>query len=275
MRNIKIEMMLQLMAEGGTAAAGDGGGDGVKVDTGTETAAPAVDLEAEFDALVKGDGKYREIYGKRQQKAVQQRMRGVEGTVAKYNALSPALDILAARYGTTADDPKLAQMISEDKELLEDKAIRNGTNSETELALARAAAAEQRANGLVARILADQDYQRWTTQAQQVAAEFPGFDLEAELQNEQFRNLLQNFNLDVRGAYMALHSEDAIRHVRETATKKVTDTVAAGKARPVENGTGRQAAASTGTSPMKMSSAEFKAVQERIARGEVVDFTRR
>lgn len=264
---------LQLMAEGGDAgASGDNGQDAAGDDAAE--AAEEVDLDAEFDGLTKKDGKYREAYGKKLQKAIQERTKVLRGQVERLNSLGPALDILAAKYGTTADDPNLAKLIAEDKSLLEDRAMRNGNTPETEAALVRAQAGQRKAEEAIMRLLADQDAKAWEQQAKELEQKFPDANVREALGNQQFRALMQApYNLDFKKAYMVMYGDDLIEQAVKKERKRVTDTVAAGAKRPRENGMGNQQGAAVGIDPMTMSKEQYKEYVKRIERGERVSFS--
>ena len=267
---------LQLMAEGaeGAAAADAGSPEQDAEETAQAEQQPETeDLEAEFDALVKKDGKFREVFGKRVQSAVQARSRSMKATVERYNSFAPALEVLAARYGMSVDDPGLAGKIAGDKQLLENMAMENGTSADVEFELAKARAAQQRAEGLVQQIMADREMQSWMQQAEDMKAEHPDFDLDTEMQNPEFQKLLRN-GVTMEGAYLALHFNDVKSRMAANAEKKVTDAVAAGARRPRENGMGSAAGASVGADPMKLSKAEFEDYLKRIERGERVSFSK-
>ena len=115
-------LWLQLMAESAGGAETGAGAEAPEVpeDAQQEPEAPKPEnLEAEFDALVKGDGKYKEIFGKRVQKAALDRNRSLRATVDRFNTFGPALEMMAARYGMSVDDPALADKIANDKSLLD------------------------------------------------------------------------------------------------------------------------------------------------------------
>lgn len=269
--------ILQLMAEGGQNG-GEGqaeAGGGSQDAAGNETPAAAPeDLNAEFDALVKGDGKYRDVYGKRVQKAVFERMKGTKAAVDRLNSFSGAFEVLAARYGCAPDDPELANKIAQDTGLLDEVAMKNGRDPGTEMELARARAQSEQANALIQRILADQEMQRWQAEAAELQAKYPDFNLDEQMQNPDFTDLLRNHNVTLEGAYMALNHDKVIQQTVRRAEKRVMDTVAAGKNRPRENGMGSQAGAAMSKDPMQMSTAEIRKWQEAVARGERVSFAR-
>ena len=267
---LKEKNWMQLMAEGG-----DAGGEAAAEAAETaepEAEAAAPDLEAEFGDLVKRGGKYHDAYGKMMQKAVAQRLKGSNAKVERLNSFGPAFEVLAARYGMRADDPGLADAIAKDAALLDEVALKNNRDSQTELAIRQAQAQTAQAEALIQRMLADQDMARWQQEAAELQAEYPDFDLNEEMANPDFLNLIKN-NVTMKGAYMALHHDDVIQRTVRKTEKKVTDTVAAGKARPRENGTGSTAGATLGKNPMDMSSAEFREAMKRVERGERLDFS--
>lgn len=266
---------LQLMAEGA-----EGAGEADNGSTGQEAEVTEAlpeqqpeDLEAEFDALTKKDGKYREVFGKRVQKAVMERNKGLRATVDRFNSFAPALEVMAARYGMSVDDPALADKIANDKSLLENMAMENGNSTDVEFQLAKARSAQQRAEGLVKQIMAEREMQTWMKQAEDMKGEYPEFDLQTEMQNPEFQKLLRN-GVTMEGAYMALHFGDVKARMTARAEKKVTDAVAAGAKRPRENGMGSQAGAAMTADPAKMSKEEFNDYMRRVERGERISFSK-
>lgn len=279
MENVLTWMNLQLMAEGeGGEASGSGGTDASP--QGSQTAEAAAenppDLEKEFDALVKGEGKYKDVFGKRVASMVNKRMQGTQETVKKYNAMTPMLEVLAARYDMAADDPALIEKVANDPSLLENRALRNGSTADTELRVARAEAAERRAKDVLRGMMARQDAEKWQTQAEALKREYPEFDFDTAMQDPRFRDLLTNprYNgmFDVKTAFMALHGDEAVAQAVQNTQKRTAAAVAAGKSRPRENGSGSQASAVVRANPAEMSKADFKKYVDMVSRGEKVSF---
>lgn len=269
------QFRLQLMAEGGDgAAAGAAEAAEGQAAAGTGAAQPAVDYDAEFESLIKGDGKYREAYGKRVQQAVMQRTKGMRASIDRLNSFSQAFEVLGARYGLPSDSPELAQRIAADQSLLDEIALKNGRDSAAELELARAREQTMKAQNLIRQMMSDQQYTQWAQQASELQAEYPDFNLDAELQDPRFKDLMVNYGIDMKGAYMALHGDDVVRQSVSKARKQAAETVAAGKNRPRENGMGQQNAAAISVDPMKMSSDEFRKWRQKIEAGERVSFTK-
>ena len=82
------------------------------VQYGTEAAGPADagqgenisadDRAAKFEALIRGD--YKDLYEAKLKDTISRRLKGTEETVRRYEALVPALDNLASKYGVDAKD---------------------------------------------------------------------------------------------------------------------------------------------------------------------------
>lgn len=274
-RNLKETPFLQLLAEEGEGSVGEA----QPARTGEASPAPegsgekpAEDLNAEFDALVKGEGKFREIYGRRMQRAALERTKGMRAAVDRLNSFSGAFEVLAARYGTTADDPALAEKIANDAALLSEAAERKGGTASAELELAAMRAQKEQAEALIQHILADQEVQRWQREAETLAEKYPGFQLEEQLADPNFAGLLRSGSVSLEGAYLALNHDRVLEELTRRAEKKAADAVAAGKSRPRENAMGSGAGVTMSRDPMRLSPEEFRKWQDAVARGERVSF---
>lgn len=262
---------LQLLAEGGSeGGAADNGGQQT-AEAGTEQ--QPENLDAEFDAMVKGDGKFREVYGKRVQKAVFDRMKTTKASVDRLNSFAPAFEVLAARYGISPDDPALAEKIAQDTGLLDEVALRNGRDAQTEMEIQRYKAQSEQANAMIQRILADQQMDKWMQEAEELKQRYPDFSLEEQMENPAFADLLQNHHVTMEGAYLALNHDSVIQQTVRRTEKRAADAVAAGKNRPRENGMGSQAGAAMSKDPMQMTKEEFRRWEEAVSRGERVSFS--
>lgn len=250
-----------------------------------EEAAPAAaeqisteERTAKFEELIKGE--YKDLYDARVQDIIRQRLRGNEATVQKYNALSPVLELLAGKYGVKADDVEaLSKAIEEDESFYEDEALEKGMTvqqvkeirkMERENAQLRAQMEAQRS-----RQQADAQYAAWTQQAEQVKQIYPGFDIRAEIQNEQFRNLLMS-NVPVQTAYEVVHKDElipaAMQFTAQKVTEKVANAVRAGQRRPAEGAMAGPGAVSIKSDVSQLTRADREEIARRVARGEKIRF---
>ena len=117
----------------------------------------------------------------------------------------------------------------------------------------------------------NKQYEAWEQQAEEARKLYPNLDLNVESQNPQFRQLLMA-GVDVGTAYLALHRDDvlagAMQATAKTVEQKLSNKIAAGNARPAENGSSGQSAAVIKADPSKWTRADREEVRRRAARGE-------
>ena len=297
---------LQLFAEG--AGAGDGGtaeGQGV---TGAaalpqtkgeknnplagvkygiqEESAPAAEVQsvaqpdrnAEFEKLIKGE--YKDLYDARVQDTIQKRLKGQKDIVDKFNALNPTLELMASKYGVDAGDIEaLNKAIQEDDSYYEQEALEKGMTvqqlkeirrMERENAdlKAQMEEAQRQENG-------KKLYAAWMQQAEETKKVYPSFNLEAEMADQKFLDLLRS-NIDVRTAYEVLHKDDIIRgamqFTAQTVEGKIAKKIASNGARPSENGMSSQSAAVVKSDVSQLSKADRAEIIRRVQRGEKIRF---
>ena len=310
----KIPMLnLQLFAEGagGTGAgAGDGGtaqGQGVTAAAALpqtkgaksnplasvkygiqEDAAPAAevqktteaqpDLNAEFEKLIKGQ--YKEQYDARVQDTIQKRLKGSKETVDKYNALSPTLELLAKKYGVDAADIEaLNKAIQDDDSYFEEEALEKGMSVQQLKEFKKM----ERDNAELRKQMQDQQQKQnadklvasWMNQAEEAKKVYPSLDLNAEMQNPRFIDLLRS-NIDVRTAYEVIHKDDIIRgamqFTAQTVESKIAKKIAAGGSRPAENGMSSGSPAVVKSDVSQLSKADRQEIIRRVQRGEKIRF---
>ena len=305
-------LSLQLFAEGGSASAGAGDGGtaqgqgetavaalpqtkGAKsnplanVKYGIQDAAPAAevqevstvaqpDLDAEFEALIKG--KYKAQYDARTQDTIQKRLKNSKETVDRYNALTPTLEMLGKKYGVDANDIEaLNKAIQEDDSYYEEEALEKGISvqqlkdirkmeRENAALKAQMEEAQRQENG-------KKLYAAWMQQAEEAKKVYPSFDIQTEMANPKFVDLLRS-NIDVRTAYEVLHKDDIIRgamqFTAQTVESKIAKKVASNGARPSENGMSSQSAAVVKSDVSQLSKADRAEIIRRVQRGEKIRF---
>ena len=299
---------LQLFAEGGAGAgAGDGGtaeGQGVteavalpqtkgekknplaNVKYGIQEDAPVAEVQktatpdrnAEFDALIKGE--YKDLYDAKMQDTIQKRLKGHKELETKYNSLQPVLEILGKKHGVDATDIEaLTKAIEEDDSYFEDEALEKGMTVqqlkefkkiERENAEFKAQMEEQKRQENGQKL-----YAAWMNQAEETKTIYPSFDLQAEMNNPKFVDLLRS-NIDVRTAYEVLHKDDIIRgamqFTAQTVESKLSKKIASNGARPNESGMSSQSAAVVKSDVSQLSKADRAEIIRRVQRGEKIRF---
>ena len=294
---------LQLFAEG--SGTGDGGASGVTGEAAVpqtkgaknpladvqygiqqdaqaaavqETVETPVDRNAEFDKLIKGE--YKDLYDAKVQDTVQKRLKGTKETVDKYNALAPTLEILAKKYGVDVNDINaLNTAIEDDDAYFEEEALEKGITvqqlkdirkMEKENAELKRQMQERTSQENAAKL-----YAAWMEQAESAKQVYPSFDLQAEMQNPRFVDLLRS-NVDVRTAYEVLHKDEiipaAMQFTAQKVEQKLTNKIIANGARPTENGIHSQSAAQVKSDVSQLSKADRAEIARRVARGEKISF---
>lgn len=306
-KNTILKLQLQLFAEGGGAEGGTGaeGTTGemgaaavpqkkgaksnplAEVKYGIQDDAPAAEVQqgevepdrnAEFEKLIKGE--YKDLYDARMQKTIQERLKSSKEIVEKYNSLQSTLEILANKYGVKADDvDALNKAIEEDDSYFEDEALEKGITVEQLKEIRRM----ERENADLKRQMSEQQtqenasriYAGWLQQAEEAKAVYPSFNLDAELANQQFVDLLRA-QIPVRTAYEVIHKDDiipaAMQFTAKTIEQKLVNKIVAGGARPTENGLNSQSASLTKSDVSQLTKADRKEIVRRVMNGEKIRF---
>lgn len=243
----------------------------------SEAVAPP-DRNAEFERLIKGE--YKDLYDAKVQETVRRRHEKVKETVDKYNALTPTLEILAKKYGVSADDAEaLGRAVEEDSSYYEEEAMQKGVTVEElkrvkkierENAELRKFKQEQQAREQSAKLYSD-----LMAQAKNIKTVYPSFDLDAEMKNPEFVRILRA-GIDMQTAFEVLHKDEiipaAMQYTARAVEEKLANKMMANGTRPSENGMSAQSAAITKSDVTKLTKADLKEIQKRVARGEKISF---
>ena len=238
----------------------------------------AEERAAKFEALIKGE--YKDLYDAKMQDTIQKRLKGTKDTVDKYNALAPTLETLAKKYGVDPTDIEaLNHAIDEDNTFFEDEALEKGISVEQLKEIRKIerenADLKKQMREQSVRENADRIYAGWLEQSDALKQIYPNFDLDAEIKNPRFVDLLKN-NVDVRTAYEVLHKDDIIRgamqFTADTVQTKLANNIIAGRNRPSENGIGQTSPAVVKNDATQLSRADREEIIRRVARGEKIRF---
>ena len=303
-----ISLNLQLFAGGGGVSAGaPSTGNTAAVNSAgenTSTASNPIEDEAtvqpkviygkqensiperkSFEELVKGD--YKDEAKAYMDKAFSRRMGKMQetndGLSAENAKMRQILEMSNIRYGldpasaTFLDD--FAAKVQDDTKLYEDEALEAGMKVEDYIKLKKAESiieqnkrdeADREANALI-----DNHVRKISDEAAQLVTEFPNFNLEAEIQNEKFRKLIDppelgGSGISVRDAFFAIHHNDIMKSYAQTAatqaTEQVANAVARNKARPRENGLSKSTPTTIKDDPSKFTKEDFDRIHEEYIR---------
>ena len=251
----------------------------VQTDTTVAESVEAPDRNAEFEKLIKGE--YKDLYDARVQDTIQKRLKGTKETVDKYNALSPTLELLAKKYGVDSTDIEaLNKAIEEDDAYYEEEALEKGLTVEQLKEIRKM----EKENVELKRQMQEQNakekgaqlYAQWMEQGEKTKSVYPSFDLRAEMNNQQFVDLLKA-NIDVRTAYEVIHKDEiipaAMQFTAKAVEQKLTQKIIANGARPTENGISSQSSVVTKSDVSQLSKDDIAEVIRRVARGERISFS--
>ncbi len=118
-------------------------------------------------------------------------------------------------------------------------------------------------------------YEVWMEQAEQTKAMYPGFDLDAQMADPRFLNLLKA-QVDIRTAYEVLHQDQlipaAMAYAARAVEDKLTRRMSSQAQRPAENASNPQGAALVRADVSRMSRQERQEIIRRVQRGERISF---
>ena len=238
-----------------------------------------VDRNAEFEKLIKGE--YKDSFDARVQDILQKRLKGTKDAVEKYEAIIPMLDMLSKKYGVDASDVKaLNKAIEEDDSYYEQEALEKNLTVEQLKEIRRMerenAELKKQMNERDMREKADKLYCEWLNQAEALKTVYPSFNIEDEMQNRQFVDLIKLPGVDVRTAYELIHKDEiiagAMQFTAKTVEQKLANKIMANGSRPIENGMSSQAASVVKSDVSQLSKADRQEIIRRVARGEKIRF---
>lgn len=252
------------------------------------TTGQPVDRDAEFEKLIKGE--YQKEYGKRVEKAIQQRFRNYNDQQAKAKRaddVTPLLDMLAAKYGlaSTDDIGAIIKAAQDDSSMFEEAAAKQGLTVEQY----RRISAVERENARLREAEANANRQResetilanWYNQGEALKQRYPSFDfaVECDVQQspqtaERFLGLLKS-GVDVQTAYEVVHKDEiiggAMQYTAQVVQRKTVNDIRARGMRPSENGTAANAPTTQRkANPAEWTKKDMEEVARRVERGEKI-----
>lgn len=213
--------------------------------TGSKGADPAQSAaKPKWEDILK-DPEYKQAFTEQMNTVIAQRFAKASARDAEIAKLTPALEMLAKKYGTNAGDYEgLAHAIIDDDSMYREAAAEKGLDVKAAKELTQKERELDRLRAMQQQTIKQQMVQQHLSslyrQGEEMKAKYPGFNLEAELSNDTFVKLTQPGMLSVEDAYAAVHRKEieAARQqaMQQQAMAAAEATVRAGQARPKENG---------------------------------------
>lgn len=227
-------------------------------------------------------GEFAELYGQDVQNAVRDRFKNQADVSEQLNALEPMLKVLRERAGVESNDD-LIKHVMDDDSLYEEEADEAGmtvsayrTFKELEAQNAEMRAREEQS--IQEQMLHDH-FSSLVRQAEEMKQRFPGFDLQAELQNPKFVQLTSpEVNVPVEDAYFAVHHKELapqmMAYGMDRARQQMGQTLQAQRNRPAEGAMKAQGgqAAALRMDPRNMTKAERAEIKRQVRMGRRVSF---
>lgn len=234
------------------------------------------DLNARFDELIKGE--FKDVYSQRISDTINQRFKNQNDFQQELESYDEALMPLYEHYGVEVGDfETLNEAMLDDDSLFEEEAeerglsvdeLKNIKQLEIENARLQAVAESQEREQAV-----QEELQRWNDEASKLQESFPDFNLESEIQNEDFANLISG-GWSVEKAYKAVHADELISQaVNTTANRTRQNTINSIRARgmrPAENGINSRAGVIIKDDPSKYTDDDIKEILRRVDSGEKI-----
>ncbi len=207
---------------------------------------------------------------------VKERLKNSKQAESQLQALSPAIERLAQKYGVDPTDQNaLTQAILNDDDHYEQEALEKGLPVETVKELDRM---KREAEQLRVQQEQQQREQRIQARFGELSAEipamkelYPGFDMARELENPKFAYMVDpdaRVKYSLKEAYYAIHGDEitmaGMKYADEKGAQKVARSIQANARRPSENGLGNVGPSQTQPRPLsQMTQAEkSKRLQE-------------
>lgn len=244
--------------------------------------APRRDMKSEFEKLIKGE--FKNEYSKKVQEAVTKRFKGNQDKLQQFEQMQPVLEMLRNRYGIedASNVEELQKAIEDDDSFFEEEAMEKGISVEQLKTIRKMerenAALKQHMAQIENDRMAQKTFSDWMEQAEALKVEFPDFNLEAELENQTFRDILTKTpNIDVRTAYVAVHqnefvSQTQVRKASEDAERRAVAKIINRGIRPSENGTNKTATATVKSDVSQLSDKDIDEIYRRVSRGDKISF---
>lgn len=234
------------------------------------------DLDADFEALIKG--KYKAQYDARFQQGINARHKDYMQNKQQLESLNPMLDMLKEKYGVS-DVKDLQKAIMDDDSYYEEEAMERGLTVE-QLKYMKQMERENKAYKAREQESIQEQMQRekiegWLRQEAQFKQKAPDFSLREELANPEFERLLAA-GVNVETAFNVIHQDEimsgAMNYTAKKAVEKTVNDIKARGMRPSENGLGTTATEPKRKTVGEMTGEEILEIANKAKKGEKISF---
>jgi len=240
------------------------------------------DQAESFEDLIKG--RFKSDFEARVQGILQDRLKGTKDREAK---LQPILERVAQHYGMDTSDmanidlDALNDKIVNDPSQFEEEAMEKGMDVDVLAKVKKLERMEaqqaQEAQNRQQQAEIERHLQNMVQQGEELKKLYPGFDLQAELNNPAFVRLTApGVGVDVRTAYEVVHRDEMrgaeMQYAAQKSAQRIAASVQANNRRPAENGVQGSVGATNKSDPTKLSKADLAEIRRRVRNGEKIAF---
>lgn len=211
---------------------------------------------------------------KRTQKTVQNRVHQINKSMQRKNDV---IDKLMVAHGAKNFE-ELEKTL--DTSLAEEFAIKHGVDNDLGREMINLRMLERRNAEREAyyqsREKADRQYNAWMEEAKELGKIYPNMNLEQELENPRFMQLLtatdEQYRMPMKDIYELIHLDEIVEAAKKSMAAAYAQSVNANISRPVENGAGNQSAVSSVSDVSKLTKKQRAEFARRAMHGEKISF---
>ena len=242
--------------------------------------ADAEDAKAKYDSYRKGEGK--QFIDKDIETAIRRRFKDYNTLKESNTKMQNVMSALATRYGIDANDTDaLSKAIADDDSYYE-KAADNANMSVEQYKKMMRLEAE---NAELQRIRAEEAnraefnrrYAEGSAQAEGAKTVYPNLDLNAEMQNKDFFDLV-NRGIDVKTAFEVIHKDEIIngavsvtaQRTAQAVQQQTVNNIRTKGLRPNESAGSAQSGFVPKTDPSKWTKKDRQEIERRVMKGDKI-----
>lgn len=288
MENIwkRFDIFLFDGGEGAGATGGEGTGmdaasqraEGNAADAAQDNAGETRDMDAEWKKMINGE--FKDFYSRDTQKLINSRFRDHKTLQERDQKYAAIAEKLAGRYGKDARDlDGLSAALDGDMQWKQEKADELGMTVEQYDQWTDQKQKAAKYDAIMDQRHQEEEAARWIRERQAEAdalkQKIPAFDLDSELQNEEFANLIRH-GFSMEHAWKALHYDDSMqgmaKYAAEEAERQTVENIRARGMRPKEGAAGGSTAVRQTVDPNNMTRAQRDEIERKVMRGEKFSF---
>lgn len=275
-KRMKSKLLTFFDGEGTGSDSGQAAADQTGSDTTQVAAEEKEDLDADFEALIKG--KYKAQYDARFQQGINARHKDYMQNKQQLESLNPMLDMLKEKYGVS-DVGELQKAIMDDDSYYEQEAVDRGMTVEQLKYMKQMErenkAYKEREQETIKEQMQREKIEGWLRQETEFKQKAPEFSLRAELANPEFERLLAA-GVNVETAFNVIHQDEimsgAMNYTAKKAVEKTVNDIKARGMRPSENGLGTTATEPKRKTVGEMTGEEILEMANKAKKGEKISF---